>query len=375
MAIGRRTYLRWLALAGMALAAEFSIAVVAIAVAGRSPSAIVGRSTTASPSPLSSQAPNASPRIPNSPSPVSTSNQSARPWAAAAFYPPSGKVVFFGGVTAFSASIGPQASSETWTWDGASWLQLHPVNSPPARYYAGLAYDPLHQVLVLYGGTANGQGTWLNDTWTWDGTNWKQMSPAESPPKWFTAPMTYDVTRKVVLLYVGVGEWPITPPNQTWAWDGSTWNQIPTPADPNTGTGGSPDGTLAYDSTTAQTLYVGASGTWVLEAGGWRRISGGGTSNGSDYHSGSKFAVTDDPARGVLVEVGVSGDTWTWDGNAWTAQNPSVAPPPRSGEALAYDASHQQVVLFGGSVSSPGSGLSGLSDTWVWDGKTWKQVA
>src|SRR6266851_2836160 len=127
MPAGRRTYLRWIAIAGVALAAELLVALVAIAVAGRSPSVIVASSPSPSPTSLP---------IPHSPSPVS--NQTARPWAAAAFYPPSGKVVFFGGVSEFSSIDGPHASNEMWTWDGAKWLQLHPVNLPPARWSAGL---------------------------------------------------------------------------------------------------------------------------------------------------------------------------------------------------------------------------------------------
>lgn len=275
--------------------------------------------------------------------------------------------MFFGGVQS-SGQQGLVASSETWTWDGATWSLLHPVNSPPPRFSPGLVYDPVHQVLVLYGGSGNSSGGFLNDTWTWDGTNWKQMSPAESPPKWFNAPMTYDATRHAVLLYVGIGDWPIDHPNQTWSWDGTKWTQLPTASNPNTNSGVSPNGTIVYDSTTAQTLYVGQSGTWLLDGASWRRLTGGGT-GGPDY------AVVDDAARGVLVEVGTNGDTWTWDGTGWTAQNPAVAPPARSDAAIAYDPVRQQVVFFGGFSGSPYAPSSALTDTWAWDGKTWKKVA
>jgi hypothetical protein len=352
VAASRRPFLRWLAVGGMVLAAEFSIAIVAIAVAGRSPSGLVAKSTV-SPSPSA---------VPSSPSPVS---QAARPWSAGAFYPPSGKAVFFGGV-ASSGPTGLQGSNETWTWDGANWRQLHPLNSPPARFNAGLAYDAARQVLVLFGGGANSSGEFLRDTWTWDGTNWKQMSPAQTPTFWVTAPMTYDATRKEVLLFVGLGDWPLTPPDETWSWDGTTWARILTPTDPKGAQQST--GTIAFDSKTGQTLFVSSGGTWVLDGGDWRRLTGGGT-------TGREYAVVDDPARGVLVEVGSNGDTWTWDGSAWTAQNPPVMPSPRTGAAIAFDSVRQKVVLFGGFAGNPYQPGTALTDTWEWDGTTWKKVA
>ncbi len=274
--------------------------------------------------------------------------------------------MLFGGVTSVSPTNEWHDSNETWAWDGVSWTQLHPVNSPPARDNAGLVYDPVNKVLVLYG------GEWTNDTWTWDGTNWKQMSPRESPPEWASSQMTYDATRKAVLLYVGSGMWPANAVNQTWSWDGSTWTQIPTPTDPN----GSNlnNSAIVYDSGRAQTILVGTSGTWVLEAGGWRRVTGGGSTSLTTNSGLNDFAVADDEARGLVVEIGANGDTWTWDGQAWTAQNPSIAPPARAGEVFAYDPLHHQVVLFGGQ-NGQATSWSALDDTWLWDGAAWKQVA
>src|SRR5205085_49706 len=41
-------------------------------------------------------------------------------------------------------------------------------------------------------------------------------------------------------------------------------------------------------------------------------------------------------------------DTWVWDGASWTQRRPAHNPGERCGHAMAYDAAHQQVVLFGG---------------------------
>lgn len=367
MRASRAMYFRWSVLAVIALVVEVSIALVAISVVSRPAASVAARGTATpagsspTPSPPLNTPPTTSPSTP-----PSATGPSGRMYSAAAFYPPSGEVTLFGGLTAVAPNS--QASGETWTWDGKSWSQRHPVNSPSARFGAGLVYDPINKVLVLYGGSST--SGWNTDTWTWNGTNWKQMSPPESPPGWEYSAMTYDATRKAVLLFVGAGLWPANPVNQTWAWDGTTWTQVATPTDPNGGSVSS--GTIAYDAATAQTIFVGPSGTWVLDPGGWRRLTGGGAQATTDQRGLNGFAIAYDEARGVLVEVGQNGDTWTWDGRAWTAQNPTAAPRGRSGEALAYDALRQRVVLFGGGVGA--TGQAGLSDTWLWDGKTWQQA-
>jgi hypothetical protein len=341
----------------------------AIAVVARptatGPKAVAAVAQT-SPGPMS--APGATPT-----SPVAA--LSARSWASMALFPPSGSIVLFGGLTSFGVNSQPQVSSETWTWDGQSWHRLHPVLSPPARYGASLVYDPINKVLVLYGGTHSQDG--LNDTWTWDGANWKQMSPPESPPAWRYPAMTYDVTRKAAVLYLGGMLCPCVSPDQTWSWDGSTWSQIPTRTipDPDRGSTGAVLGTIAYYPATGQTLYVASNGTWKLDAGGWVRLGGGGAVIRSDRLGFIESAVAYDEARGLLLEFGSNGDTWTWDGSAWTAQNPSLAPPARGGEGLAYDAARKRVVLFGGAdFAIGGSNWAGMGDTWIWDGSSWKQI-
>jgi uncharacterized protein (TIGR03437 family) len=61
-------------------------------------------------------------------------------------------------------------------------------------------------------------------------------------------------------------------------------------------------------------------------------------------------------------------DTWAWDGSQWTQQSPQTSPPLRIDHAKAFDSAHGQIVLFGG------NGAAGeLNDTWVWDGSNWEQ--
>jgi hypothetical protein len=60
-----------------------------------------------------------------------------------------------------------------------------------------------------------------------------------------------------------------------------------------------------------------------------------------------------DSARGVIVlfgglnSSGYNGETWEWNGTAWT-QRIVRGPSPREGHAMAYDAARRVTVLFGG---------------------------
>ncbi|MEZ5963765.1 MAG: kelch repeat-containing protein [Planctomycetota bacterium] len=63
---------------------------------------------------------------------------------------------------------------------------------------------------------------------------------------------------------------------------------------------------------------------------------------------------------------GVSGDTWEWDGIAWTHRRPAHAPPAREDHAMVFDAQRGRVVLFGGRT-----GGNRFGDTWEWDGSDW----
>src|SRR5438045_437701 len=66
-----------------------------------------------------------------------------------------------------------------------SWTQVFPATSPPPRGAGGMAFDAARGNVVLFGGAVRTSGQSSNssygDTWTWDGTNWTQRSPAASP--------------------------------------------------------------------------------------------------------------------------------------------------------------------------------------------------
>ncbi|HSC12442.1 MAG TPA: hypothetical protein VLC97_15825, partial [Rhodanobacteraceae bacterium] len=91
--------------------------------------------------------------------------------------------------------------NDTWLWDGTNWTQLAPPESPSARDSAAIAYDSAHEQLVLFGGTSF--GGILDDTWVWGGTNWTQLSPPHSPSARYRSSMASDLVRGGLVLFGG----------------------------------------------------------------------------------------------------------------------------------------------------------------------------
>jgi hypothetical protein len=110
---------------------------------------------------------------------------------------------------------------DTWKWDGSDWTQYAPANTPSERYEHAMAYDMARGVVVLFGG--DGNSGLLNDTWEWNGENWTLLSPAQSPTARSEHAMVYDSKQGVIILFGGKdgsGD-----RNDTWQWDGTNWTQ------------------------------------------------------------------------------------------------------------------------------------------------------
>jgi hypothetical protein len=91
-------------------------------------------------------------------------------------------------------------------------------------------------------------------------------------------------------------------------------------------------------------------------------------------------AMVYDPAMGATLLYGgntyatLFGDTWEFsEAKGWMQLTPGVSPPPLQGASLAYDATTETVVLFGGGLTHIGESPSESNQTWTWDGVTWTQ--
>lgn len=92
-------------------------------------------------------------------------------------------------------------------------------------------------------------------------------------------------------------------------------------------------------------------------------------------------AMTFDSVRSRVVLFGgmefsgrVLSDTWEWDGATWKKAS-EVGPPARNGHAMTFDRHRKKVILFGGGGGSSHGGGAPMQfgDTWEWDGESWTQ--
>src|SRR5262249_50205256 len=95
---------------------------------------------------------------------------------AMAFDSQRGRALLFGGSWRSLTWFGDPGQ-----WDGSAWRQLTPATSPSARGSHALAYASVRDRVVLFGGVDGLSGLLLNDTWEWDGATWTQRVPAQSP--------------------------------------------------------------------------------------------------------------------------------------------------------------------------------------------------
>ncbi len=223
---------------------------------------------------------------------------------AMAYDPVKQEVILFGGTNAASNYL-----SDMWKWDGTTWTLLAPATKPTARYGAAMTYDATRQRMVLFGGV-DSTGT-LNDTWLWNGTTWTKSAPASSPPARYQGGMTFNSATQLAVLFGGQNS-----SNQgladTWIWNGTAWSQIVSAGTPPSGIS-----RLVYDTNSQDLLLFTASSTstWIFTAGGWNALG-----NGSLPGSASNYGMAVyDPVRQVTV-LNAQGTTAVWNGGAWSGE-------------------------------------------------------
>jgi len=225
------------------------------------------------------------------------------------------------------------STSATWEFDGINWTQFDATKTaPPGHRFSSMVYDQTLKKTVFFGGY---DGTYLDQTWTFDGTAWTQVKKNPAPSRTHTA-MWYDPILKKTVIYGGLGR---LDPNgkllrfdDMWSFDGTGWTQITPASTPG----------MRYGAQVA----VNPNTNHVLLFGGIR---------------------VDVDANNNQVQV-YANDTWDWDGTAWTKINTAVVPPARENGGMAWDPIRNELVMFGGY-----SGFY-LSDLWSFSNGQWKQV-
>ncbi|HJR44159.1 MAG TPA: kelch repeat-containing protein, partial [Actinomycetota bacterium] len=128
------------------------------------------------------------------------------------------EIVVFGGWGAVPRPEGGNSTSnETWIWNGETWRLATPEHSPPSRAFAAAGFDRARGELILFGGiTGDGTGsaTMFGDTWTWNGTDWTELSPETSPPRRHSVGSAYDPVREEFMIFGGARDFSDAPAPQ-----------------------------------------------------------------------------------------------------------------------------------------------------------------
>jgi hypothetical protein len=286
----------------------------------------------------------------------------------------NGNVVLFGGQRPSDLHI----FGDTWTWDGNTWTERHPADSPSPRCCYALAYDAGRGQTFLVGGCDLSQC--FSDTWTWDGSTWTEQHPAHPPAIVTYSPtLAYDAARgEVVLSSDSTTDENLT----TWVWDGVDWIvQAPLSRPPF-----SLDGALAYQADRQRVVHFGGEydifetmfyrdDTWVWNGGDWKHVF---LAVHPKARGRAGFAFDEVTGQTLLFggccRPGFFGDTWVWGGAQWRRLNPTHHPLPRERPAMVWDTVRQQIILFGGN-DAPQGYYREFGDLWTWDGSDWQCLA
>jgi hypothetical protein len=230
--------------------------------------------------------------------------------------------VLFGGQTGGTDST---IYNDTWAWDGNDWKQLFPSGEPPpARYNFAMSFDPVARAVVLFGGNRGTPAT-CNDTWMLtspDGVEHAWSNPLGAAPSDDFAPiarnnvaMVWDPVHNVSVLFGGSVN-----NAETWAFDGT-------------------------------------AGAWTFQG---IRVS----PTGRNQH-----VMWWDPVLNRIMIAGGQGggqlnDIWFWDGVSanWQAVTPNL----RFGASMAYDSTLKKVFLTFGCNAL---GSTRYTDFWSWNGE------
>lgn len=289
-------------------------------------------------------------------------NPSPRTYPRMVFDQQAGEFVLFGGSSA--ADGGTQRSydsNETWAWTGTRWVQRFPAHAPSGRAGQSMVYDSLRGRVVLFGGRQqtgdinSGEIVTLNDTWFYDNNDWTQLGEGSDAPRGrYLAGLAYDPVRDRVILYGGTG---VTedgldqgPLYDTWEFDGTVWRKL----DDETTKVARP--LLVYDKTRNQLLMMGidttakskmhrfdpATSKWVEMTP--EKLPDCIIDAGLLYqdHTGTVIMT-----GGLCTTIQDLDKTWEWNGTNWTEVK-SIQPSRAFGSAFAYDSLRQYALLYGG---------------------------
>lgn len=223
-----------------------------------------------------------------------------------------------------------------WQWNGARWAPMPAATQPSRRHTPSFARDEARSEVMCFGGF-DGNLQLTNETWIWNGATWQRRFPAQSPPP-SLGPLCYDPLRGRIALFAD--------PGSVWEWDGVTWWNVIPPIQPPPRF----ETTVAFDPALggimlhggmSRSTFLELTDSWCWNGVTWQGVSG----------SGPVLArprtMASDPVRRRIVTIGITAGierVWEWDGTSWLPQREPQRSLPGSPRAT-WDPAQQRVVL------------------------------
>ncbi len=327
------------------------------------------------------------------------------------FAPELGGLILWGERQNLSLTGGVTLAS-LYRWDSQRWTRIFDATptgvGPVLRFGSPLAYDAGNQRLLIFGGR-DASGAYRNDTWEWDGGQWRDVTPASgNPPARAEHVLVYDPARGNTILFGGrvevgnggaCGDGRIADSsgvcyfNDTWEWAAGAWQPVTTTGsdgDPSARRGAaattdsngnivlfggesSGQGCLADTQITTCSNYVpcNCQDLWSLVGDAWMRIFRPADEAVTPTPAGMGSAATNPKDGSLIVYAAASADwLWRWDGLAWQVLSPAGSEAPASPAGarveVAYDEAHTQLVYL-----QEGSTTTFAFDEQSWSSHTW----
>lgn len=270
--------------------------------------------------------------------------------------------------------------NQTWTWNGTDWTNtatsLIDANGPlPGRINMAMAYDGTN--VMLYGGQPTTSVSAYCDTWTYNGTAWTKQNPATVPFGRYLAEACQLTTASghVIMFggFGGSGNGFFL--NETWDWNGAakTWTLESLATSPAARIGHCMDGGASF------LVMFGGQGTnqlmndtWKFDGATWSQLN---PATSPSARTGACMAY--DQTNNVWVMFGGMNtyyrlpETWTFNGTTWSQKSPVHSPPGLTWAQMCWDQQTGKVLLFGGYSATDNYASN---QTWCWNGTDWSQL-
>lgn len=260
--------------------------------------------------------------------------------------------------------------NDTWVWDGQNWTEID-IEGPSARGFCAATFHKEHNTIILHGGRSNDRSTY-NDTWEWNGSTWKQL---ETNGKYQADhhQIIYDNKEKQIVAFGGWNGKEVM--GDTWIWN-EAWKKSDEVSPPKRASFG-----MAYNTNTqAINLFGGLwvngqyADLWERSNGKWQAVSGPYDNSSLDHH-----AMIYDEKLKTIIGFGGKNYRRQMQGKTFSIKNGEIelltqeGPSSRHSIGFTYNSKDEFGYLYGGKVYEDDAQIA-LSDFWKWNGVEWIKI-